>query len=138
LERKVFSVEEANRAIPRLARLMKLLQERYRWLRGHGQEIEYLVAEYNIINEGPVDPEYFQVLSSVRTALGEVNELGAQVKDIKTGLVDFPSRIKGREVLLCWRLGESRGGYWHDPEAGFAGRQPLSEIPGDTEPEEGN
>jgi hypothetical protein len=47
------------------------------------------------------------------------------VKDIDTGLLDFPSLRGGEEVLLCWRLGEDEVAWWHRPEDGFAGRQPL-------------
>ena len=47
-------------------------------------------------------------------------------KDRRTGLIDFPSEMDGRRVLLCWRLGEESVQYWHDEQSGFAGRQPLS------------
>ena len=47
------------------------------------------------------------------------------VKDIEQGLVDFPALIEGREVLLCWKDGEPEVAFWHTPEGGFAGRQPL-------------
>jgi hypothetical protein len=52
-------------------------------------------------------------------------DTGAVVKDINTGLLDFPSIREGREVFLCWRLGEEKIAYWHETDAGFAGRQPL-------------
>ena len=63
--------------------------------------------------------------SELRGLLAELNELGVQVKDIDSGLLDFPSVIDGREALLCWQVGESRIGFWHTPEDGFAGRRPL-------------
>lgn len=125
MQRRIFTVREANRALPRLARLLRLLQDRYRWLRTNRHRPEYLVGDYKIVNEGLVDPAYLRALLSVRAALKEVEKLGAQVKDINTGLVDFPSRLYGRDVLLCWRLGEEQVKFWHDPESGFAGRQPL-------------
>jgi hypothetical protein len=53
----------------------------------------------------------------------QVEKTGAQLKDLRTGLVDFLSRRQGREVFLCWRYGEPEVRYWHDLEAGFAGRQ---------------
>jgi hypothetical protein len=55
----------------------------------------------------------------------ELASLGVQLKGIEEGLVDFPSERDGREVLLCWRLGEDTIGWWHDLETGFPGRQPL-------------
>ncbi|HEY3176463.1 MAG TPA: DUF2203 domain-containing protein [Candidatus Polarisedimenticolia bacterium] len=125
MERRFFTVSEANGALPRLSDLLRALQEKFRWLDGNRQQISYLVAEYNVVNESPVDPEYFRALMSIRGALREVEQIGAHIKDIKGGLVDFPARRHGRDVLLCWRLGEDRVGYWHDMESGFAGRQPL-------------
>jgi len=125
VERKLFTLTEANHAIPALSRKLERLRDRFHWLNGNRQEISYLVKEYNIVNEGPVDQSYFETLLGVRKTLKEIEEIGAQIKDVNSGLVDFPSRLFGREVLLCWRLGEDEVGYWHDLEAGFAGRQPL-------------
>jgi hypothetical protein len=56
----------------------------------------------------------------------ELEDLGIQLKDRRLGLVDFPSEMGGRPVLLCWRLGEPEVQFWHEVDAGFAGRQPLS------------
>ena len=55
----------------------------------------------------------------------ELEELGIVLKDRRLGLVDFPGEIDGRRVWLCWRLGEPSVQYWHDLDAGYAGRQPL-------------
>jgi hypothetical protein len=57
--------------------------------------------------------------------LTEIDELGILVKDLDSGLVDFPSVRDGEKVLLCWRLGEDEVAFWHRLEDGFAGRQPL-------------
>ena len=55
----------------------------------------------------------------------EITEHGAQVKDLDSGLVDFPALHEGETVLLCWRLGEEEIGFWHSAADGFAGRRPL-------------
>ncbi len=55
----------------------------------------------------------------------QILDTGAIVKDINTGLLDFPSLRDGHEVYLCWQLGEARIEYWHEVDAGFVGRQPL-------------
>ena len=55
----------------------------------------------------------------------KLHELGVQVKDLDSGLVDFPAFREGERVLLCWRLGEDEVAFWHGLEDGFAGRQPL-------------
>ena len=56
---------------------------------------------------------------------GEIQALGAIVKDLELGLVDFPSLREGEEVLLCWRVGEEEIGFWHSLDEGFSGRRPL-------------
>ena len=55
----------------------------------------------------------------------DINEHGAEVKDIDTGLIDFPAVRYGETVLLCWQLGEDEIGFWHGTDDGFAGRRPL-------------
>ena len=57
--------------------------------------------------------------------LYQILETGAQVKDINTGLLDFPALREGHEVYLCWKHGEDQIAFWHEVEAGFAGRQPI-------------
>lgn len=54
-----------------------------------------------------------------------IHELGGQVKDLDRGLVDFPARHEGKDVLLCWQVGEGEIGYWHELGEGFGGRHEL-------------
>ncbi len=69
---------------------------------------------------------YVAALVGLAEAVGRLDELGVQLKDYARGLVDFPSMRDGRVVLLCWQSGEGdQIEWWHDVEAGFAGRQPL-------------
>ena len=69
---------------------------------------------------------YAMVLTELTTQLAELETLGVQLKDFERGLVDFPSLRDGRVVLLCWQLGEGDElEWWHDVDAGFAGRTPL-------------
>jgi hypothetical protein len=72
-----------------------------------------------------------QTNEKVREAIKNIQETGCVVKDLDEGLVDFPTVRDGREVYLCWKLGEERIGYWHGMDEGFAGRKPLD----DDEPE---
>jgi hypothetical protein len=58
--------------------------------------------------------------------IAELQELGVEFKGFDMGLVDFPGELGGRPVYLCWRLGEEAVEHWHEIDAGFAGRQPLS------------
>lgn len=65
------------------------------------------------------------LLAEINALLVQIHELGVELKDPSLGLIDFPSLREGREVYLCWRLGETAIGYWHELDTGFAGRQPL-------------
>lgn len=64
-------------------------------------------------------------LDAVGECVAALDRRGVQVKDVATGLVDFPARHGGRDVLLCWRVGEQEVAYWHGADEGFAGRKPL-------------
>ena len=63
----------------------------------------------------------------MRETVAEIDSIGVQVKDLETGLLDFPFRLDDEIVLLCWRLGETTIEHWHTVEAGFQGRQPVDE-----------
>jgi hypothetical protein len=67
----------------------------------------------------------YRALERLRHAVLAVQEHGVLVKDINTGLIDFPALREGKAVFLCWRYGEPRVEYWHDLDAGFTGRAPL-------------
>jgi len=67
---------------------------------------------------------YYEALSD---SLACVRDLGGDVKDVEIGLVDFPARRLGEEILLCWRLGEKKVGFWHPLEGGFAARLPVDQ-----------
>jgi hypothetical protein len=66
-------------------------------------------------------------MERVRESMAEIDSIGVQVKDIDSGLLDFPCRMDDQVVLLCWRMGETSIDHWHTMEAGFKGRQPLDE-----------
>ena len=61
----------------------------------------------------------------LRDALHELQALEIVLRDLERGLVDFPAIRDGEEIYLCWEEGEDEIGWWHDPESGYAGRQPL-------------
>ena len=87
-------------------------------------------------NGGGIPPDELAALrreverraAEVADIVSEIQRQGALVKDLDSGLVDFPSLRAGEEVLLCWRLGEEEIGFWHRLEDGFAGRRPLHEL----------
>jgi hypothetical protein len=66
-------------------------------------------------------------LQRARESIAEIDSIGVQVKDLETGLIDFPCRLDDQVVLLCWRMGEPTIEHWHTMEDGFQGRQPVDE-----------
>ena len=74
---------------------------------------------------GELHAEVARLAEELAAALDELDELGILVKDLDTGLVDFPSERDGEPVLLCWRLGEDEIAWYHGHDDGFAGRRPL-------------
>jgi len=82
-----------------------------------------------------VDQRRFLLLRSRRDALARrlremleaIHEHGCQVKDLELGLVDFPTLYRGKEVCLCWRLGEPEIAYWHETDEGYRGRKPIDQ-----------
>jgi hypothetical protein len=69
--------------------------------------------------------QYDSSAAALKTALERIEEVGALVKDLDTGLVDFPTLFEDREVYLCWRVDESDIGHWHGVDEGFAGRRAI-------------
>jgi hypothetical protein len=130
---KVFTVEDANRTLPLVRRIVEDVVRQHRLWREKILELD-LVASSARADE-PRDRA--EVLEQEAQALAheidgyqrELEELDIQLKDRRMGLVDFPSEMAGRKVLLCWRLGEAEVQFWHDEDVGYAGRQPLLPTP---------
>ena len=72
---------------------------------------------------------HFHLLFELQELSSEIDSAGCHIKDLEGGLIDFPTIWEGREVYLCWKLGESEVGFWHEVDAGYAGRQPLKNAP---------
>lgn len=68
------------------------------------------------------------LIDALKVDVNALSEAGCLIKDIDEGIVDWRASKGGNDVLLCWKLGEKEVGYWHDREAGFAGRRPISEL----------
>ena len=68
-----------------------------------------------------------KAIQLAKDAVAEIHATGVQVKDLDIGLLDFPCKVEGEIVLLCWKLGETQITHWHSTEEGFAGRKPIDE-----------
>src|SRR6267142_2984417 len=124
---KIFSVEEANSMLPTVRNIVRKIQRSHTQITLYQSEAKQ-AAELAEQGGGGIanGPAYAAHLMNMTTLVGELEALGVQLKDFSRGLIDFPSLRDGRVVLLCWQLGEGdRLEWWHDVDAGFAGRTPL-------------
>jgi hypothetical protein len=128
-----FSVEEANKTLPLVRRIVEDVVRQHRVWREKILELD-LVASSARADEPRDRAEQLEleaqtIAREIDGYQRELEELGILLKDRRLGLVDFPSEMGGRRVLLCWRLGEAEVQFWHDEDAGYAGRQPLQPTP---------
>jgi len=125
-EQKYFTVEEANRLIPQVTVIVEALRRSRQRLLDHRETAE-AVAHNARGNGGGGDAstDLFGYSQTFSRGLAQLAALGVVLKDVDQGLLDFPHWRRGREVYLCWKLGEERINYWHDIDSGYAGRQPL-------------
>ena len=132
---KTFTLEEANSLLPLVESLLERAIAAKEEAERLEREIQTLRQRIFLSGGMTVDiagvarnrTETEAEVQKAKDALGEIDSIGVQVKDLDTGLLDFPCRVDGDLVLLCWRRGETRIEYWHTLEAGFRGRQPLDE-----------
>jgi hypothetical protein len=124
---KIFSIEEANALLPTVRRILLVIQRTHRRLLAYEEAAKHAAEGAEQGGGGmPGGSNYVALLIELTIRTRELDELGVQLKDYARGLIDFPSLRDGRVVLLCWHLGEGdQIEWWHDTEAGFAGRQRL-------------
>jgi hypothetical protein len=124
LHRRHFTLDQANGLVPVITDLMIGLRAAHDELMRGGVDGELaLLAE----TSGGAWPgrERAEAAVTVSLAFESLEELDVLVRDVERGIVDFPTLMDGREVYLCWHLGEPAIAHWHEIESGFAGRQPL-------------
>ena len=127
---QLFTVDHANRTLPLVRRIIEdVVREHRRWQEAI-VELDLLVSGVRADLPDPravaLEREIQGIARDIDQFQAELESLGIQLKDRRIGLIDFPSEMDGRHVLLCWRLGEASVQFWHDENTGYAGRQPLS------------
>jgi hypothetical protein len=124
---KLFTIQEANALLPSVRIILARIQRAHRELVRYREDAKKAAAAAEQGGGGIESGlAYATVLTELTVQLSELETLGVQLKDFERGLVDFPSLREGRVVLLCWQLGEGDElEWWHDVDAGFAGRTPL-------------
>jgi len=126
---KVFTIEEANRTLPLVSRIVAdLIALHPQW---RAAVAAFEAAQVGVTAAAESDDarklrlEAGRLAGEIETCLDELGQIGCIFKDFETGLIDFPAFHEDRMVYLCWRHGEPRIEHWHELDSGFAGRRPL-------------
>lgn len=129
---KLFTVEQANAVLPLVRAITADLVELAREVTERRERLALLSGGRDATAKDPYSEELAQIeeelekdSEQLRAYVDELRELGVEPKSGPEGLVDFPCLMDGRVVFLCWKFGETEVMYWHELEAGFAGRQSL-------------
>ncbi len=121
-EGRLFTPEAANELLPSLVGTVERIRDARHVILSNGKRIRDAAVGNG---GGAPGKDYLEALATVRRGLEELDAAGVILRDPETGLIDFPARREGRDVFLCWRMGEETVAHWHGMEAGFAGRHPL-------------
>ena len=130
-----FSLQEAEHQLPEVERALRdALIHKAEYEKAH-QELESHTRRIRMLGGARVNPGPLIAVRSrrdtsaaaLKEALERIEEIGAVVKDLDIGLIDFPTRFRGREVYRCWKLGEEGIAWWHGTDEGFAGRKAIDE-----------
>ncbi|HEV3339547.1 MAG TPA: DUF2203 domain-containing protein [Pirellulales bacterium] len=130
---KVFTVEQANAALPLVRAIATDLAELSRDVIERRERLSLLLGgrqreKRDLYGEelAHIEEELQRDTERLQGYVEELRELGVEPKNPPEGLIDFPAVMEGRAVYLCWKLGEPEVLHWHDLKAGFRGRQPLT------------
>jgi hypothetical protein len=126
---RLFTVEEANALLPQITPTLLELKKEKEQFDQLRRTLDAMTPAMRGNGHGALAVEYEQRINDLVTRMSAgiraLAEQGIEVKDLNQGLIDFPHLRDDHVVYLCWRLGEGRIAYWHELEAGFAGRQEL-------------
>lgn len=129
---KRFSLDEANRMLPLVSRIVRdILAHYHEWQR----TVEAFEIAATISRSDKPSPEAetmqhrAQVLArDIQAFVGELSRLGLEFKGFELGLVDFPAEVEGRSISWSWKHGEPTVSHWHEADAGYSSRQPVEAI----------
>ncbi|MBN8207641.1 DUF2203 domain-containing protein [Bacillus sp. NTK071] len=136
MEKKYFTVEEANRLLPELKRELAELKrlkvqfsEHYDQIEQHKKTLLYrhkTKVDEDIIFKKEARMEFMEM--EAQTFILNMKALGVEIKNVDAGLIDFPARINDQEVLLCWKEGEEEVSFYHSEIGGFNTREPIENL----------
>jgi hypothetical protein len=132
---RTFTLQDAQMLLPTLESLLRTAISSKKLIEAVDAETQEMAHRIflnggtliNVVAVARRKAERERAVQHAKDAVAEIHATGVQVKDIDIGLLDFPCRVEGEILLLCWKLGEEKITHWHSPEDGFAGRKPIDE-----------
>jgi hypothetical protein len=121
---KHYTIEEARALLPLVRQWLSQLETHHKRLLSLDERIAALLAKGDDAG-GEIVNQSIKILAEIQQTLHQFRQRQIQVKDLRRGLLDFPSLRNGREVFLCWEKDEDDIEFWHDLEAGYPGRERL-------------
>lgn len=121
--KKVFTVEEANRTLPLVRRVVADVVRAHEEATGLHMRLEHRLPTHE---RDAIQNELERIVDRLGDLIEELKAVGCDLKDYRIGLIDFIGRHEGRDICLCWKLGEEAVDHWHELHDGFAGRQPVA------------
>jgi hypothetical protein len=120
-----FTLEQANRSLPLVRRIVRDIVNTHE----QATQLQAKLDEAASPKAAKAVQEQLDAaMARLQSYVEELGTVGVELKDYGTGLIDFRGRHQGREVYLCWKLGEEKIAYWHELHTGFAGRQPIATL----------
>lgn len=133
-----FDIDAANEALIEVAPLLaNLADQRLELIRLRDRALAtHQAAGVGPSEVAPMDTDEVRtlrlrmqgVIDQMAAAVARIDTLGIALRDIERGLIDLPAMASGRQIWLCWQLGEGRIAFWHELETGFGSRRPLIEL----------
>jgi hypothetical protein len=127
--KKYFTLSEARRALPLVKRIAHDMQATQRERIGLREQMK-VNGERPMAELEALAAQFERLTDHMERLLAELTQIGVELKDASTGLLDFPAMHEGREVLLCWKGDEETITHWHEVDGGFAGRKPVEMLGG--------
>lgn len=121
--RRRFTLQQANATLPLVRRIVGDVVRTHSEAARAQQQLEKVVGA---AEQKPIQARFEHAMHRLEDFVDELSEIGCELKDYQTGLIDFTGRHMGRDICLCWKLGEEHIAYWHEVNTGFAGRKPVS------------
>ena len=122
--RRRFTLDQANKSLPLVRRIVGDIVRTHTDAAKLQEELAYCSPK----RQSEVKASLELSMHHLEDYVDELSEIGCDLKDYQMGLIDFTGRHRGHDVCLCWKFGEEKVGFWHECEAGFAGRQPVSTL----------